>query len=341
MGQSEHLAYDMPLVSARYARRFVRFMGSKGIGKQTLLDGSGLDDSVLNNPDAFLSMNQVVSILKQADWLVQDERAAFQFGQELNLPAHGLVGYAFLGQRDPRKLINAIVQYLRVSLPIMDIELTSQGEGMVIRLHDTWQLGPLRAFMSKVYMGSIYALSLPLCHHFIFEFDFPTASPASDWNALVSGSEIHFGMERTQVLMPLSGRKVPDDEVGLAYAMARTRLEEQLKSDSLGELVTRVREQIINHPGRGSTLEKIATRLGMSTRSIRSHLVESGYSFREIRNDIRETFATLYLTDTSIALDVIADKLGFSDQASFTRAYRSWTGKTPGDVRRNGPAKSR
>ncbi|MAA65345.1 MAG: AraC family transcriptional regulator [Alteromonadaceae bacterium] len=340
MGQSEHLAYDMPLVSARYARRFVRFMGGKGIGQQTLLDGSGLDDAVLNNPDAFLSMKQVTAILKQADWLVQDERAAFQFGQELNLPAHGLVGYAFLGQRDPKKLIHAIVQYLRVSLPIMDIELTSQGEGMAIRLHDTWRLGPLRAFMSKIYMGSIYALSLPLCRHFIFEFDFPTARPVSDWNALVSDSEMHFDKAHTQVLMPLSGRQVPEDDVGLAYAIARTRLEEQLKSAIHGELVTQVREQIINNPGRGSSLEKIAMRLGMSTRSVRNHLVESGYSFREIRNDIRETFATLYLTDTSVALDVIADKLGFSDQASFTRAYRSWTGKTPGDVRRNGPAQS-
>ena len=53
-----------------------------------------------------------------------------------------------------------------------------------------------------------------------------------------------------------------------------------------------------------------------------------------LRNEIRQNFATLYLTDTVIPLDSIAEKLGFSDQAGFTKAYRSWTGQTPGDVRR-------
>ncbi|WP_156493816.1 AraC family transcriptional regulator, partial [Alcanivorax sp. HI0007] len=33
-------------------------------------------------------------------------------------------------------------------------------------------------------------------------------------------------------------------------------------------------------------------------------------------------------------LEKIADQLGYSDQASFSKAYRSWTGRTPGEVRR-------
>ena len=33
-------------------------------------------------------------------------------------------------------------------------------------------------------------------------------------------------------------------------------------------------------------------------------------------------------------LDKIAEHIGYSDQASFSKAYRSWTGKTPGEVRR-------
>ena len=45
-------------------------------------------------------------------------------------------------------------------------------------------------------------------------------------------------------------------------------------------------------------------------------------------------YADRYLADTRMPLSTIAYKLGFSDQASFTRAYRSWTGRTPGQTRR-------
>src|SRR5690606_42118930 len=65
----------------------------------------------------------------------------------------------------------------------------------------------------------------------------------------------------------------------------------------------------------------------------------AGTSFRELRNEIRESFATLYLKDTNVPLESISEKLGFSDQAGFTKAYRSWTGKTPGDVRRQARSK--
>ncbi len=56
--------------------------------------------------------------------------------------------------------------------------------------------------------------------------------------------------------------------------------------------------------------------------------------FSGIRNDIRETFASRYLLETDMPLEKIADQLGYSDQASFSKAYRSWTGRTPGEVRR-------
>ena len=46
-------------------------------------------------------------------------------------------------------------------------------------------------------------------------------------------------------------------------------------------------------------------------------------------------FATRYLVDTDMALEKIAEYLGYSDQASFSKAYRGWTGHTPGEVRRN------
>ncbi len=138
METSSELALEVPIVSARYARRFVRFMEHRGVKRHTILANTGITDDMLNNPDASLSMHQVMDLLRQADWLMTDERAAFEFGQQLDLPSHGLLGFAMLGQENPRRLVSMIVQYLRVGLPLMDMELESTGSTFRIRLIDTW-----------------------------------------------------------------------------------------------------------------------------------------------------------------------------------------------------------
>ena len=79
----------------------------------------------------------------------------------------------------------------------------------------------------------------------------------------------------------------------------------------------------------------------MSSRYLRQQLAGEKTSFRDISNEVRQSYADLYLRDTPMPINEIANKLGFGDQASFTRAYRGWTGKTPGEIRREAKLKAR
>lgn len=334
METSSPIALEVPIISARYARRFVRFMESKGVKRQAILQDTHIAQEQLDNPDASLSMKQVMDLLGKAEWLMGDERAAFQFGQQLDLPAHGLLGFAVLGQENPRRLIGMIVQYLRVGLPLMDMELSSTGSTFRIRLIDTWGLGALRPCLTKIYMGSIQRISAQVCSHFSIHFDFPSQIGGEQWDLLVQDCDFQFDAPFSEVTMPLSGAPIRSDDSGLEFLLARGRLPEPRPDEQQDETVMQVRELIMSQPGRPCTTDNIARRLGISPRSLRQHLASAGTSFRQLRNHIREHFATLYLSDTGVPLESIGEKLGFSDQASFTKAYRSWTGKTPGDVRR-------
>ncbi|EKF73453.1 helix-turn-helix domain-containing protein [Alcanivorax hongdengensis A-11-3] len=332
--ENQGMAYQVPIISIRYARRFLRFLQSRGIHRNVVLEGSGISEKMLNDPDIFLSMRQVLALLNQGRILLDDDQAGFDFGRELDLMGHGLLGFALLGQRDYRALVNMIVQYLRVSLPIMDMQIECNGEDIRIRLVDAWELGDLRPFMTRVYMGSIHALASLVCRKFLFEFDFPAPRARLNDSMHRDGLQIHYGADHNQVMMPLSGREPRDDDANMARYLATARSREQLEADSSIKVVMQVRHQVLNQPGRDSTLERVAQRLSMSSRSIRRHLKIAGFSFSDIRNEIRQTYATRYLCDTSLPLDKIAEKLGYSDQASFNKAYRTWTGKTPGEVRR-------
>lgn len=328
------LNYDVPLISTRYARRFVRFIESRGISMEAMLNGSNIDPHLVTNPDAFLSVGQIIKVLEQADWLLQDERAGFQFGQQLDLIAHGLFGYVLLSRDDLGKLVETVVQHLRICLPLIDMEFSLVGGDARIRLIDTWNTGKARNFLCKVYMGSIYTIASQICKNIQFEFDFPSELNESSWTSLVGNAQWQFSGTSCQVTLPIISRQTRDTKTNVAYSLARERCKEnELPQRDSGEIAVQVREKVLKHPGK-ATLERVAQQMDMSTRYLRHHLAMAGTSFREVRSEVRRSFADLYLAETPLSLEDIARKLGFSDQASFTRAYRGWTGKTPGDVRR-------
>jgi AraC-like DNA-binding protein len=85
--------------------------------------------------------------------------------------------------------------------------------------------------------------------------------------------------------------------------------------------------------GRGSVAD-IARALNVSARTLQRKLVETGTTFREISDSVRGQLAQEYLTDNSVSIAEVAFLLGFSDQSSFNRAFRGWTGESPGRWRR-------
>ncbi|EKF74994.1 helix-turn-helix domain-containing protein [Alcanivorax hongdengensis A-11-3] len=335
MFKSNAMAYEVPLVSAHYLQMFIEFMVGRGVSRQALLEGTNLPDSLHDSHLHLLSMKELLMVLDAAQRFLTDERAGFEFGQQLDLQGHGLLGFALLKQKNHRELASMVVQYLRVALPIMDMKVSCSGEELRIELHDIWELGELRSFIARIYMGSIYALTSLICRQLHVEFDFPSELDDSGWSQLAPGASLTFAGRCNQVVIPLSGRPARDDDLALAFYLANARSRQDVHHDEHETVVARVREQVIRHPGRDGTLERVGERLGMSPRSIRHHLKLAGVSFHDIRSQVRQTFATRYLKDTSIPLHKIAEILGYSDQASFTKAFRGWTGETPGDMRRS------
>jgi AraC-like DNA-binding protein len=101
--------------------------------------------------------------------------------------------------------------------------------------------------------------------------------------------------------------------------------------------VEHVRTAIVRRlPGARPTVDSVARDVAMSGRSLQRLLREHGTSFRELLDQVRHERARRYLDATSFSDGEIAFLLGFSDPASFYRAFRVWTGMSPGRFRQRG-----
>jgi AraC-like DNA-binding protein len=109
---------------------------------------------------------------------------------------------------------------------------------------------------------------------------------------------------------------------------------ERLVSDHLRSSSVRTRVAIKNtlHE-RMPTCGQIARRLGMSERTLRRRLRDSGTSFDRIGDAVRRDRASELLALTDLPLTEVAFALGFASSSAFSRAFRRWFGLRPSKYR--------
>lgn len=79
--------------------------------------------------------------------------------------------------------------------------------------------------------------------------------------------------------------------------------------------------------------DSIARQLHTSPQTLRRRLREENTSFQEIKDYLRRDLAIYYLSRPDYSINEIAEKVGFTEPSTFHRAFKKWTGVTPGAYR--------
>ncbi len=101
---------------------------------------------------------------------------------------------------------------------------------------------------------------------------------------------------------------------------------------SLSARIRRRLRQLL--PGDVPDFDRLAAELNMTTATMRRRLNEEGTSYQGIKDQLRRDLAIGYLSHSDRSVMDIALELGFSERSAFHRAFRKWTGASPGEFRR-------
>jgi AraC-like DNA-binding protein len=190
-----------------------------------------------------------------------------------------------------------------------------------------------------------YLLALLLSHSTRGAFGGSAVHPSRVW--LISArphgelpaygtTEIEFGAATTGLALTRNDaeRAFPSFDpmlVAVADQIASAALAHAPRPNALATTVAAKIESLL--PGDASA-DAIAAALKMSARTLQRRLEEEGIRFSTVLDETRSRVAKKLLADPKLALAEVAYKIGFSDLATFSRAFKRWTGVPPGTFRR-------
>ncbi|WP_237457559.1 AraC family transcriptional regulator [Pseudomaricurvus sp. HS19] len=166
-------------------------------------------------------------------------------------------------------------------------------------------------------------------------YDFP--KPDQDWEM----AQINVDTEEFD--QPFSGFEFPAKYLDYSIIQTEETMENFIRTAPFGLLInldsgnsTKARVKSILNQNVGRTMlgaERVADRLNMSVTTLRRHLQIEGTSFQRLKDECRMEAAFHYLACPDFSNRDIADRLGFDELSVFFRAFKKWTGVTPGQYR--------
>jgi len=326
-----------PTVPVVYWLYVLALAGERGIRREALLAGTGVTAALLETPDARTTPAQYGRFSSNALRLTGDEGLGYEMGLRSQLTKHGFLGYGLMSCATLREAVELICRYQRARTPFFNVRLTVEQGSAIIDVEEALALGRLRRFGVDGFLvevgtllGSLLSEPLPGLELW---FDYPEPRYYSRYRRRLP--TLRFARAANQIRFPaeLLGRRLATANPVTAQLMIEECERELALVGYSQDLLGQVRALLVMQPGGYPDLSALCTQLHMSGRSLKRKLRQKGTCYMELRDQARCRDGQRLLRSRTLSIEEIATRLGYSDPANFSRAYRRWTGESPSTTR--------
>ncbi|WP_315743677.1 MULTISPECIES: AraC family transcriptional regulator [unclassified Bradyrhizobium] len=319
-------------------------LAAEGISVHDLFERTGLDASLLEDVHARISHRQRLAIYRNAKRLARRTDIALLAGARQRISDYGIYGYALVSSRTFGESLLFSLDHVTMAGPaVRQISFRIDGTTAILRSHGLDTLGDLLPFAAEFWRSSMTALFSR-----VLEAPFPSTRMIFPFPAPVHrrnyerifNCPIDFDADRMEWHFDANVLDMPCPNANPITAKICQQVCDLVLTESPGEseLVRRIRAACLNSPNRFPPAAGIASKLGLSLRTFHRRLAEEGLSYQSIIDGMRQSIAIELLENTHLAIDQIAERIGFSDATSFRKAFRKWTSRSPSELRQQSGA---
>ncbi len=331
---------DTTALPGNYVLQVIDMLAPWRLPGEQLLAEAGLTHAQLAAPGARVPLATANELLKQAMLLTGESALGVLLGLQMKVSHHGYIGFAAMTARNIGEALLIAERFAPLRSTAINLHLTVEDDAAALSLGIDTDLEPLREMALIAVCVGLVQMSTAVTGKVLTgraELAFPKPDYIVRFLPMMGSNVIVFDQPMNRIVFDAAYLELPllmaDPE---ATRIALEQCERELAA--LGEhvqLAGRVRRIVEEAERIFPSLEDVAGQLHVSTRTLKRQLAEQGASFSAILDDVREQRALLLLARKNLTIEQVADRLGYSDVANFTRAFRRWTGTTPSGWRKN------
>ena len=299
-----------------------------------ILEHHGVHPQSIRNPDSYIDCQSLVDVLEHCSNLFNDPLFGLRLAQLQDPDVFGCVTALCRSAPNFREAIKSFIDYIPViHSPVPVLELVEGRETAELRWSVCADLGSNDQANLQAALLDLNVLRLVGGQAFRASYiNLAVDARARDIAQIeqMLGCRFHNRATTNAIAFPTV---MLDQPVSSANRLLFTLLGgylDRVKAASRKTVVERVQDYVRGSLSSGGcSIEHCATRLGTSVRTLQTQLSEHDLKFSDILESQRVELARSYLERKELTLDDVAALLGYSEQSSFGRAFKRWTGSTP------------
>lgn len=332
-----------PLVAATpmaFVKAIVHAFEQRGQSPLAALSAAQIAPEQLEHTEARITALQMEWLSAAAMQALDDEGLGW-FGRALPWGSYGLLARASLSAPTLEVALKRWCRHHGLLTRDITLAVVTQGDEARISLTEhrpPGADGSLREFCFVSVLRNVHGLACWLVDSRIplLGASFPFAAPphADAYRVLFDGPT-RFDADETSIRFDARYLALPikRDEAAMNQMLQRA-LPIQVRPyrrDRL--LVQRVRRALTTQPLDAHNADDLAGLLHTSARTLHRQLKEEGATLQNLKDEVRRERAMALLQRTSKPVKQVAEAAGFQNEKSFIRAFKGWTGVTPGEWR--------
>ncbi|MGC1508102.1 AraC family transcriptional regulator [Ketobacter sp. MCCC 1A13808] len=329
--------------TALYINQLLKLAHSLGSDIDQLLADAELDPNELEDDDNRVDLTFLMRLGRGAIRQTGRQEIGLLMGHHSTLSGSGYVGLAAMTSATLQQALTVLTQFEHLNSQCYrgTSALLSDEPKPVLSFYS---IAPYNAYTCFVVDGVltawvklIYLLTgrSDLVEHIQIEFDTPSYVDA--YREAFS-CPVRFGCERNALVLTSEALQTPvlESNAGLHQKLIRQcerQLNEIALADSYRNKVLKVLGTMLH--GQTPSIDEVALKLGMPSWTLRRKLKEEDSAYQLLVDEMRRDVAMSYMRNTDLTFGEISYLLGFSTPGAFQRAFKRWSGQTPGEYRKS------
>lgn len=325
------------LIRATNLRGYDNLVQSLGGDAHSLLSKYHIPDADKRDEDAFLNFRNMIALLEDTVTALDCPDFGLRLAAYQGMGILGPISVIARSSATVGEALENISNYLHWHCSALTTKhiLQTKGHERTIKL-EYWVKGRGVDYSVQCYeLGLANAMQVikllcgnefkPISAHFMHA----RLGEESSYQS-VFGCPVKFNQDWCGFVLPESIFSTPlSSEDEQTCKLARQYLDSQPSpmASSLSDDVRKLIRGLL--PTGQCSSEAIASHLSMHKRTLQRKLAQESTTYEQILADERQIIVRKYLKDPNLKLSQISGLLGYSEQATFNRACRTWFGVTP------------